>query len=105
MLPLPATIQTDGATRIAFARIPRRRAPRPGCLHLISDMIKRESWLGSHALTAFGLLVDATSVAGMAGAIALTSGALLAACLAAGNLVFVAGTLLAYRGRILNGRE
>ena len=48
---------------------------------------------------ALGLLLDAVAVAVMAGGIVLTSGALLAVIFVAGNLLLVAGTFVAYRGR------
>ena len=66
----------------------------------MADRASAEGWL----LIALGMLLDVLAVGGMAAAIVWTTGPALVAVLVVGNLVLVAGFLVAYRGRLRNER-
>ena len=53
----------------------------------------------SRTLMAAGLLIDAAAMAAMRAAIVLSSRAVLATSLVAGNLALIGGFVVAYRGR------
>lgn len=50
-------------------------------------------------LMAIGFAGDVIAVAGMAGAIAATTGALLVVAIVLGNVALIGSTMMAYRGR------